>query len=740
MADQTNSAVDSLLGLLSAAVKDEARLLGGVHRDVQFIKDEMDSMNGFLMHLTKMEGDHDDQLRAWMKQVRDIAEDCIELYRRDLMPVDGDGGFLARLRHLPVYLWTVPARHRLANRISELKARVREDGERRMRYDVRVPEATRKQAVKQPGQDKKAEEKRMEDFRRALEDADVWPPFGNVIDKLPAILASDEAARKKISFVVNKCGEDGVEFGIVEMFLCALSRYPYATPHDLEELEKKLEAGETKEVVMVFCYSKLSTQQKSCLQYLTAFLEESSISRTSIVRRWVAEGLVGREQGRTLEEAGERCFSELLARRFVCPKAIGDSGTVRSCIMDESIREFIVDISKSENFVSDIPSHLARQLRIREIVQGPRPKKKLQSGRWSCNICSGGASGETQLVSDLVAACDRSSTAAQALKEPMDELVDFLKKLPKLYRLNVLDLGGCQGVRKRHLKSICKVTISLKYLCLRKTDVSRLPARYIEALSLLETLDIRETDVWPTDTKHIFLPKLKHLLAGRRKRKMGELGTVRMPLKIGRMRDMETLSHVQVSGDGAELAGVSKLMQLRKLGLVLHGNDHKATNNNLRQVCLPSWIEDLKLLTNVTLIDTELKEAELRKLGKLQGLRSLRLGHNSYSEQDLTFNQGQGEFKALKFLVAECNNIARIVFAGAGAAPSLEKIVMDMEVMDVVPFSGIEHLPMLKAIDLRLTGDGSYTTQLTELEVTIAALKRRPSFTYSFPVVVNAEQ
>ncbi|TKW01076.1 hypothetical protein SEVIR_8G153800v4 [Setaria viridis] len=794
MADLTHGAVDSLLGLLSTAVKDEARLLGGVHRDVQFIKDEMDSMNGFLMHLTKMEGDHDDQLRAWMKQVRDIAyiaEDCIELYRRDLMPAHGGGGLLARLRLLPVYLQTIPARHRLAKEISELKERVREVGERRLRYDVKVPEAARKEAVKQPGQDKE-EEKRLEDFRCALEvagasmrsslpDEKAEKLFSDVINKLPTILASDKDARKNIRDVLDNCREDGVEFDIIEMFLCALSRYPYATPHDLEDLvQKKLKAGRTKEEMMIFCYSKLSTQQKGCLQYLTAFLQESSISRTSIVRRWVAEGLIGREQGTTHEEAGESCFHELQLRCFVRPKAIGDSGTVKSCIMDKSVREFIINISKSENFVSDMPSHLVRQLRIREIVQGPRPEKP-QAGRWSCNICSGDASGEPQPGpdSDIVVASDGGSTAAQDLKEPMDKLVDFLKELPKLYRLNVLDLGGCKGVRKRHLKSICKVAVSLKYLCLRKTDMSRLPARHIEALRLLETLDIRETEVPPADTKNIFLPQLKHLLAGSRDRKKCSLNTVRMPLQIGRMREMETLSHVQVSDDGAELAHVSKLMQLRKLGLVLHGNDHKANSQSLLhviielakclrslsiwvsisssgvsldmsygstfpassmvlenleikgQVSLPSWILNLEQLANLTLIDTQLKDGGIRELGKLQGLRSLRLGINSYSEKYLTFHQGQDEFKALKFLVVEGNNIAQIVFTGAGVAPSLEKIVLDMAVMDDIPFYGLKDLQMLKVIKLRLTGDCSYE-MLMKLEGTIAALERRPSFTYSF--------
>jgi hypothetical protein len=142
MADLTHGAVDSLLGILSGAIKDEAQLLSGVQGDIQFIRDEMDSMNGFLLHLTKSGDDHDDQQRAWMKQVRDIAyiaQDCIELYMRDLAPPEK--GIWARMRHVPVLLKTWWPRHRLANRLRDLKVRVRDVGERRQRYGVTVPEA-----------------------------------------------------------------------------------------------------------------------------------------------------------------------------------------------------------------------------------------------------------------------------------------------------------------------------------------------------------------------------------------------------------------------------------------------------------------------------------------------------------------------------------------------------------------------------------------------------------------------
>ncbi|XP_062215185.1 disease resistance protein Pik-2-like [Phragmites australis] len=802
MAAQTHSAVDSLLGILSRAITNEAKLLGAVHGDVQFIKDEMDSMNGFLLHLTKTDSEHDDQLRAWMKQVRDIAyiaEDCIEIYLRDMAPPDGDsGGLWASLRHLPVLLWTAPACHRLAAKIRELKVRVRDVGERRLRYGVTVPGTTDvKRTTKPPGQDNRNEEKMRDDFLRALEEevtamkmsltsmseASICQSFSKAIDLLPPDLPSEADAT--IRPILEKCSPGDVEFKCRTMFLRALFAYPPSTKQELENLKKKLEerADEPRELVMIFCYRKLSTQQKSCLQYLTAFHNEKVISRTSMVRRWVAEGLLGKEHERTPEEAGERCFSELLFRGFVRPVGTGDTGTVKSCVMDESVKDFILKIAKSENFVADsLPAHLDRQLQIRKIVQLPRPgKQQVDHWRNIRNLCGGGTS---RLAQDGPGASD--STSASDVKDPMDMLLEFLKSLPEIYRLNVLDLGGCRGLKKRHLKSISKV-ISLKYLSLRDTDVSRLPARYIQALRLLETLDIRETNVEPSDMKHIFLPKLKHLLAGRRLKTSGgtgdtstvmtsaevSLSTVEMPRRIGGMTNMETLCHVQVSNNGTELEGVVKLQRLRKLGLVVHGNDNTtkylgrvinglaeclrslsiwvtdggALDISMQRVTsfsasslilenldikgktsLPSWLQELRKLANITLSDTQLKDEDQLRLGNLQGLRCLRIRRNSYSERVVNFMEGQ--FKALKILAIEGDTITRIVFA-AGAAPNLEKIVWTfgrtekqvpssgLEPLGQAPISGIEYLENLRVVEI--TGDGFDQQQLLELDRAIAA-------------------
>nr|CAB3472795.1 unnamed protein product [Digitaria exilis] len=81
--------------------------------------------------------------------------------------------------------------------------------------------------------------------------------------------------------------------------------------------------------------------------------------------------------------------------------------------------------------------------------------------------------------------------------------------------LRMLDLEGCWWLTNEDLKEICKMSL-LRYLCLRRTNVSQLP-KLVGVLKELVTLDVRETSIRELPDTITELANLKHLLGGRLK-------------------------------------------------------------------------------------------------------------------------------------------------------------------------------------------------------------------------------
>ncbi|KAL6657652.1 hypothetical protein ACP70R_005432 [Stipagrostis hirtigluma subsp. patula] len=130
-------AIHTLLGKLGAVLVQEAQLLGGVQGELQYLKDELESMTAFLQDLAER-NEHRKQVKIWMKQVREIAydvEDCIDEFKHHL----GDSSigsrrgpaFIFRITHM---LRTTRVRHRLAKQIKELKMRATNVSHRNSRY------------------------------------------------------------------------------------------------------------------------------------------------------------------------------------------------------------------------------------------------------------------------------------------------------------------------------------------------------------------------------------------------------------------------------------------------------------------------------------------------------------------------------------------------------------------------------------------------------------------------------
>ncbi|VAH39349.1 unnamed protein product [Triticum turgidum subsp. durum] len=130
----------SLLSKLGGLLSEEYTLIRGVDGDLQYINDELATMQSFLRYVGSRRG-HDDLTKDWMKQIRDLTydiEDCIDDSGNRLhgLPTGMPCYFLLNSVFEILTWWP---RRDIAARISTLKMRAQQIGERRQRYVVNDP-------------------------------------------------------------------------------------------------------------------------------------------------------------------------------------------------------------------------------------------------------------------------------------------------------------------------------------------------------------------------------------------------------------------------------------------------------------------------------------------------------------------------------------------------------------------------------------------------------------------------
>jgi disease resistance protein RPM1 len=145
----SEATIKSLLTKLGTLLAAEYTLVRGVRGDIQFIRDELASMQAFLSNLSHSKDGHDDQTEDWMKQIREVAydiEDCVDDFIHSLDP-DRRGDDLWSIIVKALYeLRTWWPRRNIAAKIAELKERAQHVGERRNRYGVPNPDPAKKKS------------------------------------------------------------------------------------------------------------------------------------------------------------------------------------------------------------------------------------------------------------------------------------------------------------------------------------------------------------------------------------------------------------------------------------------------------------------------------------------------------------------------------------------------------------------------------------------------------------------
>ena len=101
--------------------------------------------------------------------------------------------------------------------------------------------------------------------------------------------------------------------------------------------------------VLVLSYQDLSYHLKSCFLYLAHFPEDHEIRTKTLVRMWVAEGIVSKE------DVGEGYLAELIERCMIqVGRTSSYDGRVKTCQMHDLMRDLCLSKAKEENFLEII--------------------------------------------------------------------------------------------------------------------------------------------------------------------------------------------------------------------------------------------------------------------------------------------------------------------------------------------------------------------------------------------------
>ena len=153
--------------------------------------------------------------------------------------------------------------------------------------------------------------------------------------------------------ILQKC--DGLPLGIIEVGRILSNKSPtkneWKTLHDSLESELR-STGELSNIMKVFSasYKDLPFHLKYCFLYMSIFPENYPVKRRRLVQLWIAEGLVIKKSGKTLEEVGEEYLKELMDRNLIKANELDFDGLPTIVGVHSLMLKMILSISHEENF------------------------------------------------------------------------------------------------------------------------------------------------------------------------------------------------------------------------------------------------------------------------------------------------------------------------------------------------------------------------------------------------------
>jgi hypothetical protein len=111
--------------------------------------------------------------------------------------------------------------------------------------------------------------------------------------------------------------------------------------------------------IISLSYFDIPHHLRTCLLSLSVFPEDYEIAKQCLIHRWIAEGFIHKEEGRTTYEIGEGYFNDLINRSMIQPVGV-KYGQAKACRVHDIILDYIRCKATEENFVtlSDAEEHV----------------------------------------------------------------------------------------------------------------------------------------------------------------------------------------------------------------------------------------------------------------------------------------------------------------------------------------------------------------------------------------------
>ncbi|XP_071676635.1 disease resistance protein Pik-2-like [Lolium perenne] len=339
--------------------------------------------------------------------------------------------------------------------------------------------------------------------------------------------------------ILRKCG--GVPLAIITIASMLASKKEEECTHQYwsrvyesmgSGLENSSDALKDMRKILSVSYYDLPPHLKTCLLYLSSYPEDYEIEINELIWRWVGEGFIRDEQGKSLYEVGEDYFHELINKSLIQPHHIDVGNKAKSCRIHDMVLDLITFLSNEENFLTLVggQQHVLTPSKIRRLSFHTSKKEDVRQ------------------PSNMSLSHVRSVIVFNQAFSPLIEISGFPV-------LRVLDISDCKQIKNQHCKDICSLS-HLRYLRLHGTSITKIPME-IGNLRFLQVLDISRTKIvkqlpstFSQLTKLVLLNMLNSIVCEAPRWMSSLLSLSSLSITLGTLRD----EYIQVLGSISSLS------------------------------------------------------------------------------------------------------------------------------------------------------------------------------------------